>query len=131
ETKDAVRRLIDEGRLRTVFQPIWNFDAEAVLGIEALTSPDPAYGLSGPAEAFDVAEQLGRVHELDVLCVHSALRAAARLPRGLLLFLKLSPLTLDLDAGGDDWLRLAVEEAGLEPAQVVIEVAERLGARTL
>ena len=25
--KDAVRRLIEEGRLETVFQPIWNFDA--------------------------------------------------------------------------------------------------------
>ena len=37
--------------------------------------PDPSYGLSGSAEAFDVAEQLGRVHQLDVLCVQSALRA--------------------------------------------------------
>jgi diguanylate cyclase (GGDEF)-like protein len=131
ETKDAVRRLIDEGRLSTVFQPIWNFDVEAVLGIEALTRLDPGYGLSGPAEAFDVAEQIGRVHQLDVLCVHSALRAAPSLPPDVLLFLNLSPLTLDLDAGGDDWLRVAVEEAGLEPAQVVIEVTERFGGRTL
>jgi diguanylate cyclase (GGDEF)-like protein len=131
ETKDAVRRLIDEGRLTTVFQPIWNFDAESLLGMEALTRPDPAYGLSGPAEAFDVAEQLGRVHQLDVLCVQSALRSAPELPAGVLLFLNLAPMTLDLDSEEDDWLGVAVEEAGLEPQQVVVEVTERFGGRTM
>jgi len=61
-----LRRLIDEGRLTTVFQPIWSLAAESLLGVEALTRPDPSYGLSGPAEAFDIAEELGRVHELDI-----------------------------------------------------------------
>ncbi|MEA2200899.1 MAG: hypothetical protein QOI89_1495 [Solirubrobacteraceae bacterium] len=131
ESRDAVRRLIDEGRLTTVFQPIWNFDAESLLGLEALTRPDPSYGLSGPAEAFDIAEQLGRVRQLDMLCVQSALRAAPALDPGVLLFLNLAPLTLDLDADADDWLRLAVEGAGLEPSQVVIEVTERFGGRTM
>jgi EAL domain-containing protein (putative c-di-GMP-specific phosphodiesterase class I) len=131
ESKDAVRRLIDEGRLTTVFQPIWNFDAESLLGVEALTRPDPSYGLSGPAEAFDIAEQLGRVRQLDMLCVQSALSAAPALDPGVLLFLNLAPLTLDLDADADDWLRLAVEGAGLEPSQVVIEVTERFGGRTM
>jgi len=98
DKKEAVRRLIDEGRLSTVFQPIWDFEAETLLGVEALTRPDPEYGLSGPAEAFDIAEQLGRVHQLDVLCVRSALRAAPKLPPGALLFVNLAPQTLDLDA---------------------------------
>ncbi len=130
ETKEAVRRLIDEGSLSTVFQPIWDFDSESLLGMEALTRPDPAHGLSGPAEAFDVAEQLGRVHQLDVLCVQSALRSAPELAPGVLLFLNLAPMTLDLDADGEDWLQLAVEDAGLQPQQVVVEVTERFGGRT-
>jgi diguanylate cyclase (GGDEF)-like protein len=130
EKKQAVRRLIDEGRLTTVFQPIWNFDAQTLLGVEALTRPDPSYGLSGPAEAFDIAEQIGRVHQLDVLCARRALQAAPQLAPGVLLFLNLSPLTLDLDAEGNDWLRLAVEQAGLSPQGVVIEVTERFGGRT-
>ncbi len=130
EKKEAVRRLVDEGRLETVFQPIWKLDAETLLGVEALTRPDPSYGLSGPAEAFDIAEQIGRVHALDVLCVQSALRAAPKLGNGVLLFLNLSPLTLDLDADGDDWLRVAVEQAGLPPQGVVVEVTERFGGRT-
>jgi diguanylate cyclase (GGDEF)-like protein len=127
---DAVRRLIDEQRLTTAFQPIWDLDAGKLLGLEALTRPDPAYGLSGPAEAFDLAEQIGRVHDLDVLCAEHALQAASELPDDALLFLNLAPQTLDLDADDDDWLKLAVERSGLPIERVVVEVTERFGGRT-
>ncbi|HZL48564.1 MAG TPA: bifunctional diguanylate cyclase/phosphodiesterase [Solirubrobacteraceae bacterium] len=130
EKKEAVRRLIDEGRLTTVFQPIWDFATETLLGVEALSRPDPSYGLSGPEEAFDIAEQIGRVHQLDVLCVRSALRVVPELDPGVLLFFNLSPQTLDLDSAQNDWVRVAVEAAGLPPERVVIEVTERFGGRT-
>jgi diguanylate cyclase (GGDEF)-like protein len=129
EKMEAVRRLIEERRLTTLFQPIWDLERETLLGMEALTRPDPAYGLSGPEEAFDVAEQIGRVRELDVLCVESALSCAPALDPGVLLFLNLSPLTLDLDADGQVWLAPLVERAGLSPQSVVIEVTERFGGR--
>jgi len=128
--KEAVVRLIEEGRVDTLFQPIWNLDAATLLGVEALARPDPSYALSGPAEAFDIAEQIGRVHQLDVLCVENALRLAPELHPGVLLFLNLSPLTLDLDAEADAWLAPAVERAGLTPQAVVVEVTERFGGRT-
>jgi diguanylate cyclase (GGDEF)-like protein len=128
---DAVRRLIDERGVATVFQPIWDLDAGRLLGLEALTRPDPAYGLSGPAEAFDVAEQIGRVHDLDVVCAEHALRVAPQLPQDALLFLNIAPQTLDLDADADDWLKLVVERAGLPIERVVVEVTERFGARTV
>jgi diguanylate cyclase (GGDEF)-like protein len=128
---DAVRRLIEERRLTTAFQPIWDLDAGELIGLEALTRPDESYGLSGPAEAFDIAEQLGRVHELDVVCAEHALEVIAeQLPPDALLFLNLAPQTLDLDADADDWLKAAVERAGLPVARVVVEVTERFGGRT-
>ncbi len=130
EQKEALRALLDEGRLETVFQPIWDFTAERLLGVEALMLPDPSCGLGSAAEAFDVAEQLGRVHQLDVLCVQSALRAVGKLADGVLLFINLSPHTLDLDAAHGDWVRVAVEVAGLWPERVVIEVTERFGGST-
>jgi diguanylate cyclase (GGDEF)-like protein len=130
EKKEAVRALIDEGRIETVFQPIWDFAEETLLGVEALMRPDPSCGLSGSAEAFDVAEQIGQVHQLDVLCVENALRVMPELDPGVLLFINLSPHTLDLDAAQNDWVRVAVEGAGLSPERVVIEVTERFGGRT-
>ncbi len=129
DVRDAVRRMIDDEGVTTVYQPIWNIAHGTLLGVEALSRPAAEYGLPGPAEAFDVAEQIGRVHELDAICVRSALAAAADLPQGALLFLNLCPRTLDLDAGGNDWLRIAVEEAGLPLDRVVIEVTERFGGR--
>jgi diguanylate cyclase (GGDEF)-like protein len=130
EKKEAVRALVDEERIETVFQPIWDFAEETLLGVEALMRPDPSYGLSGSAEAFDVAEQIGQVHQLDVLCVENALRVMPELDPGVLLFINLSPLTLDLDAAQNDWVRVAVEGAGLSPERVVIEITERFGGRT-
>jgi EAL domain-containing protein (putative c-di-GMP-specific phosphodiesterase class I) len=129
EKKEAVRRLVEEGRLTTDFQPIWNIGTGTLLGVEALARPDRSYGLTGPAEAFDIAEQIGRVHQLDVVCVNSALRIVPELGPDAYLFINLSPSTLDLDADGDNWLRTAVEEAGLSPQQVVVEVTERFGGR--
>jgi diguanylate cyclase (GGDEF)-like protein len=125
----AVHQLLDEGELTTAFQPIWNLATGELLGVEALTRPDARYGLASPAQAFDVAEQIGRVRDLDALCVRSALGAARDLPGGALLFLNIAPQTLDLDAG-DTWILRAVQEAGLDPGRVVIEVTERFSGRT-
>ena len=129
--REAVRSLVEERRLITVFQPIWSFGSGELLGIEALTRPDPSYGLSGPAEAFDVAEQIGCVHELDQLCATRALSAASDLPDGALLFVNLAPKTLELDSDGNEWLYDGVERAGFEPGRIVVEVTERIGARTV
>ena len=92
-------------------------------------APDPRYGFSSPSEAFDIAEQMGRVHDLDVLCVTRALSHSSELPADSLLFLNLCPQTLDLDAERDHWLSHAIEQAGQPAAKTVIEVTERFGGR--
>ena len=129
DKRAAVRALIEERRLTTVYQPIWDFTDGTLLGVEALTRPHAEDGLSGPAEAFDIAEQIGRGHDLDMICIESALAHAGDLPDDALLFLNLCPSSLDMDADGDDWLRIAVEEAGLTPDRIVVEVTERFGGR--
>jgi diguanylate cyclase (GGDEF)-like protein len=129
--REAVRSLVEEKRLSTVFQPIWNLDSGGLIGVEALSRPDPSYGLSGPAEAFDLAEQTGCVHELDELCATWTLAAAANLPDGALLFVNLAPKTLELDSDGNDWFQRGVKQAGLAPERIVVEVTERLGSRTV
>jgi diguanylate cyclase (GGDEF)-like protein len=131
EKADAVRRLIDEGGLCTVLQPIWDLDSQTLLGVEALMRPDPKYGFSSPAEIFDLAEQIGHMHDLDVLCVKSALtHVVPQLPLNALLFLNLSPQTLDIDADGNDWLRELIEGSSLETHRVVVEVTERFSGRS-
>jgi diguanylate cyclase (GGDEF)-like protein len=120
----SVRKLLEEEALTTHFQPIWNLELQTMLGIEALARPDSSYGL-GPAEAFDIAAQIRRTHELDKLCVRRALKIAPDLPPGTLVFLNISPQTLDLDVTCDEWLAPEVEKAGLATESIVIEVTER------
>jgi len=131
DRREAVARLIEEGRVTTVFQPIWSFESGELIGVEALSRPDASYGFSGPSEVFDVAAQLGLVQELDVLCMTRALEAASEsdLPLDALLFVNLAPGTLERDAGGSDWVSAAVADAQLSPDRVVVEVTERVGSR--
>jgi diguanylate cyclase (GGDEF)-like protein len=127
----ALRDAIAEGAVTSVFQPIWELHGDQdLLAVEALARIDARFGFQSPAEAFEVAEQIGRVHDLDVLCVTRALERADDLPADALLFINLAPQTLDRDAAGDDWLCEAVEQSGLDPRRVVVEVTERLGGRT-
>jgi len=129
DKKAAVRRMLDERGLEVHFQPIWNLTTCHLLGVEALARPHEGYGLAGPQEAFDVAEQIGRTHELDELCASAAFGQADRLPQGAALFVNVCPQTLDLDAEANDWFLAAVRAAGLTPEQVVVEVTERFGGR--
>jgi len=70
------------------------------------------------------------MHELDVLCVQSALaHVATELPDDALLFVNLSPQTLDIDAAGNDWFRELIRRSPLVPERVVIEVTERFAGR--
>ncbi len=125
----AMRCLLADRQVTSVFQPIWRLDHGSVLAYEALMRPSLACGLTGPLEAFEIAEQLGRVHELDAICRQAVLASAAALPPGALLFLNLSPHALDHDRLDAMALVEAVVEVGLSPDRVVLEITERSSAR--
>jgi diguanylate cyclase (GGDEF)-like protein len=124
----AVRAVIDAGAVDVEFQPIWDLSGTRVLGYEALARPRSSE-LSGPGEAFEIADSIGRGHELDAVCRRATLRVAGELPKGGLLFLNVSPQTLEHDALAGDSLLLAVRGAGFEPHRVVLEITERTDAR--
>ena len=125
----ALRRLLVDGQVGVAFQPIWDVNRGEILAFEALTRPAAHYGFSGPQEAFDIAEKIGRSHDLDALCRDAILRRALELPHDALLFLNVSPQTLDLDLLAGTALVDAVVAAGLTPGRVVIELTERSMAR--
>jgi diguanylate cyclase (GGDEF)-like protein len=127
---DTLHRLLKGAPPAVAFQPIFELGPEGhrVLGFEALARFD-APELHGPADAFALAERVGRAHELDELARRGALARARELPPGTLLFLNVSPKSFDLDALAGDSLVRAVRAAGLEPERVVLEITERSTAR--
>jgi diguanylate cyclase (GGDEF)-like protein len=123
----ALHRLLEEQMMRVVFQPIWDLPQKRLYAVEALSRPDPASGFAGPQEMFDTAEQIGHAHELDTLCRHAILKQAGalNLPDGTLLFMNVSPQTLDHQVLQGTTLLDEVAAAGLAPEQVVLEITER------
>jgi len=125
-TITAVRRLLTGGQMGAAFQPIWNLDTHRVLGYEGLARPAVESGL-GPQDAFAGAARLGCVEDLDELCRQSVLARAGDLPGGVLLFLNVAPEVFDHDGATGRQLSREVEDAGLHPARVVIELTEHAG----
>lgn len=125
----SVRALLAEPRLETAFQPIWKLQDDEILGFEALARPWAGYGFEGPADAFAVAEKIGRAHELDAVCRAAALARADELPEGVLLFLNVNTHSLIHGTIDADRLLRAVKGVGLDPKRVVLEIPERSPAR--
>ncbi len=121
----AVRRLLDEGRIKAVFQPIWNLETGAIFGYEGLSRPNADYGLSGPEEAFDVAQQFGLAMDLDRLCLATVFDAARLLPEEVRIFLNLSPSSLTHTSFSPRELVSQFEEAGFSRDRLVVEVTEK------
>jgi diguanylate cyclase (GGDEF)-like protein len=122
---DAVRRMIAKGLVSTAFQPIWDMQSTRPLGFEALARPLAELGLSGPQEAFDVAQRIRQLPELDTLCTRKALDAAGNLPAGSVIFLNYSPASLTHSSFEPQAFVDMARAAGFLPEQIVVELTER------
>ncbi|MDP9401055.1 MAG: bifunctional diguanylate cyclase/phosphodiesterase [Actinomycetota bacterium] len=120
----ALFDLLEEGDLAMAFQMVCDLETLRPIGYEALARPADRYGFAGPADAFAAAEQLRRVPDLDALCRQRAFEQGGLLPPDVLLFVNLSPRSLENPRIDHDLSRQALE-AGFSPARVVLEITER------
>lgn len=119
--------LIASALVSTLYQPILDLQTLDVLGYEVF-SRGPAGGAFEEAERlFSVAERTGRLVDLERLCRTRALRSVPPgTGRGRRLFLNTSARALDDPqvAGAD--FRQELARFGLRPADVVLEITERV-----
>ena len=95
ERTGTVRRMIREGGVKAVFQPVWDLRHHTIITYEAPAHPIPDYGFNGPAEAFEIAAHIGESANLDALCRRVIFAQASHLPEGAFLFLNISPASLE------------------------------------
>lgn len=124
----ALRDLLRDDKIDVAYQPVFDAGQRSVIGYEALARIPEGYPLDGPQEAFDIAERIGHAHDLDLLCIREGLRKAYRLKETQLLFLNISPRTLEYAGFSAPAIANLVEDAGLLPAQVCFEITERSSA---
>ncbi len=74
ELEGELRRAIDEGELRVLYQPVVSVDDQRSVGFEALVRwQHPMRGLLGPADFIHLAEETGLIGRVGEIVLHEAL----------------------------------------------------------
>jgi EAL domain-containing protein (putative c-di-GMP-specific phosphodiesterase class I) len=112
-------------QLSTVFQPVMDLRHRTVLGYEALSRGPAGSVYQMPLRLFEMAERADLVFELDRKCRRRALASANTLPASAKLFVNVYPSAMyDPEFQGAALVRL-VEDQGLSPDRVVLEITEK------
>ena len=123
----TVPRLVGEGGVQAVYQPIRRLDDGSVLGWEALARPSDAAAELAVGGMFSAAGRLGLSGELEALCRQAAIEGATSAPADSLLFVNTGISGLSDFRQTIDQLQLLLRSGRRRPSDIVLEVHEGLG----
>jgi EAL domain-containing protein (putative c-di-GMP-specific phosphodiesterase class I) len=123
----ALREVLDSESLVSHFQPIVSVKKKRNVGAEALARARQGGMAVPPLMLFQWAQQEGNMLELDRLCRKKALQGFSEIAKSdpdLMLFLNFEVSILDEGVLGSGNLIKIVQELGIKPENVVIEINE-------
>jgi diguanylate cyclase (GGDEF)-like protein/PAS domain S-box-containing protein len=130
ETEGELRRAIENGELRNVYQPIVSPRSGTIVGFEALVRwHHPERGVISPADFIPIAEQSGLIVPLGRTVLEYACREAVEWNRDrgdrppLRVAVNFSPRQLSHPKAIDTVLA-TLDAAGLEPSLLCVEITE-------
>jgi len=118
-------KLVLEGRIRSVYEPIVDVATRTVFGYEALARGPEGSEFHSPAALFRSASEEDFLFQLDRLCRTSGLDGARDFPGGAKLFLNIRPTTIYDPNFRSDALRRTLDGCGLTPTDLVLEISEQ------
>jgi EAL domain-containing protein (putative c-di-GMP-specific phosphodiesterase class I) len=120
-----LREALDRGDLQLHYQPVIDLTTKRVCMMEALARWDhPRLGLVSPTEFIPLAERSGVMPQLSTWALKTALTKAREWQaRGISIAVNMAVSDLS-DTTFPDRVRAAVEEAGVPPAVLHLEVTE-------
>ncbi|PKG58729.1 bifunctional diguanylate cyclase/phosphodiesterase [Shewanella sp. GutDb-MelDb] len=128
DLKSELAKIIDREKIKAVFQPICNISTYQVHGFEALSRGPEHSPLYSPVPLFKTAAHEGRLSELESLCRRISIQQFKNIALSGKLFINISPKAL-LEPNHAKGLTLSlVQELGIHPSQVVIELSEQYPA---
>ncbi len=126
------RHAIDRGELVVFYQPLIALDTGEITGLEALVRWNhPDRGMLQPGEFISLAEETGLIVPLGRSVLRTALSEAVRWQRGhekhrdLRIAVNVSGRQLQ-DASIVDDVRAIIDETGIDPTTVVLEITESI-----
>ncbi|MCU0126870.1 EAL domain-containing protein [Pseudomonas vlassakiae] len=128
EQLSALSVILAQRSIHSLFQPIVCLGERRVFGHEALSRGPSNSPLHSPLNLFAIARQAGRLTELEAACRESACRRFSEQGLDGKLFLNISPESLlEPHYPSGRTLKL-LEQVGLPPSRVVIELTEQTPA---
>lgn len=130
--ESSIARAIRTDQLHLTYQPVVTTDTGSIVGTEVLVRwTHPEVGVIPPNEILEVAEAAGQVDELNAWIARRAMNEMATcLPERIgdvepFVAINVSPREIALGSLVAN-LQAALDESGLRPSQVVIELSERI-----
>ena len=123
-TEELLHCILREKTIRAHFQPIIHIQTRQIYGYEGLIRGPVNTVLHPPTRLFEVATKAGRLAELDLLCRQEVIRRFARLGLPGRLFINVDPFSMIHDNYREGQTLEFIEQAGLSPSQVIIELTE-------
>lgn len=120
-----LRRAIDDERIDVEFQPQLSLRDHRVTGFEALARwTHPERGPISPAEFVPLADHTGQVGMLTTLALRKSLAHCARFSGDAFGVSVNLPTRLLLEPGLPEQVRLLLEEVGVQPGRLTLELTE-------
>ena len=129
DAKEELRWAIDQNQLRLRYQPRFRLDNDKVVGLEALLRWDhPIRGELTPDEFIELALAAGLMPMVGAWALREACKHAAKWQQdGLDLAVSVNVTEAEFSCPQFiESIRKAIEDAGLEPRRLQIEVTERM-----
>lgn len=121
----ALRALLASELLQTHYQPIVDMEQGSIMGYEALTRAPAGTDFESPDALFATCHEARLQGELDRACRRAAVRNARGIDPRKKLFLNSLPESLGAPGFTAGGFLEALEEASLEPRNLVLEITER------
>ncbi len=126
--EEEISRIVDNRRIKTVFQPIISLRDGTVLGHEALSRVTGDSYIKTPDELFYYAGLFNRLWDLELLCRTQSLEAAFRnnsQPCSTKLFVNVNPNVMHDIKFRQGFTKEYLSQYGITPENIIFEITER------
>ena len=133
EMNDTKRKqffqILREQKLHSVYQPIVSLSDGSILGYEALSRIDLPDCCFNVEELFQIAEQEGKLWELEAVCRGKSLQNALMKPDTTKLFLNVDPKIIHDSQFRAGMTCEFLQKYHLKPEDIIFEITERSSIR--
>ena len=114
--------ILGRRRARTTILPVWHLPTQMVFGVQTLVRGPAGGPLQRSRDLYRAARDLGRMGELDMLCVERALEASGLVSEQVAVFVRVSSSHLSRMARTHESIDFLACRCGCHPSRVVFEV---------